>query len=871
MQVKKTLNRFILTQLISTLIYVGVPSTLYAADKTCFSPKIDLPASDATLKETIVQKLGWITTNNNRCGGYYLEPAFLYPKQFTQNDVIKITSDQTLFAQHGTSILEGQVTITQMGQQITANKAYLYRDSTTGKYNAIDLIGRVHFREPDDLIVAKDAHIDLVTKTQTLNNIYYRSAIYGSPSAKPERPDNDVLQKPRKVTQLSAWGEAKTFTKIQPKVYEFKEATYSTCPPTSNTWQIRASKIKLDKNSGRGTARNGRLYIKNIPILYAPYLNFPIDARRETGFLAPVFGSGRSGGYLSTPFYLNMAPNYDSTITPSYMTKRGFQVTDLFRYMTKTMSGQAQFQGLPSDKEFTRFQTVSQAKYGNSTDPVVLADLKRLQNEGSARGAFYWRNKAQFNPNWSSDIDYNYTTDDYFLRDLGHSLNEVTDNQLLQQGEVNYKQQHWNLTTRVQQYQTLHPVDVQSVYLNQYSRFPQFIVNGDYPDQKFGLDYFIANDLTHFDYRDTPGVYVQNPMGNRLHIQPGVSLPVNWPSFYMTPRLQFAMTNYELGHITNVETKTSNRTLPIFDLGTGLYFDRDMQFFGENLHQTLEPQAYYTYIPYRVQDQIPLFDTTLNTLTYDQLFTYNRFSGLDRFGDANQIALGVTTRLIDPLTGAEKIRASLGQLIYFRDRRVTLCSVNDPGCPTPAMVSLNAQRRSPLSSALTYTLNPQWTLSTTNIWNTQKNQIMNQATTLQYKPGPRRAFNLGYNFVRDGDALATDPPNSPQSNLKQLNFSVAWPVLRDWSAVASWTKSINRGRFQSMVYGLQYDNCCWAVRAVAGRAFLNLGPTGNPVYNNQAYVEVALKGLSNFGPFGDPSQLVSSSVPGYENNFGHDF
>jgi len=336
---------------------------VHAAKKDCFSSKI-IVSENTNFKETMFQKLGWVTTLSNRCGGYYLEPAFLYPKQFTQNDVIKITSEKTLFAQHGTSILEGQVTITQMGQQITANKAYLYRDPATDKYNAIDLVGHVHFREPNDLVVAKKAHVDLVTKVQTLSDIYYRFAIYGDPNAKPEAPANDLLQKPRKITQLSAWGEASSFSKIKPKVYQFEHVTYSTCPPLSRAWRIEASSLKLNKNTGRGSAKDGRLYIKNIPVLYSPYLNFPIDNRRETGFLAPTFGSGgRSGGYLSTPFYWNMAPNYDDTITPTYMTKRNLEVTNLFRYMKNNMGGQTQLTILPSDKDFTHFQTTSTAKY----------------------------------------------------------------------------------------------------------------------------------------------------------------------------------------------------------------------------------------------------------------------------------------------------------------------------------------------------------------------------------------------------------------------------------------------------------------------------------------------------------------------------
>jgi LPS-assembly protein len=316
--------------------------------------------------------------------------------------------------------------------------------------------------------------------------------------------------------------------------------------------------------------------------------------------------------------------------------------------------------------------------------------------------------------------------------------------------------------------------------------------------------------------------------------------------------------------------KNMSLAVPIMDLNSGLYFDRDMTFFTHKMRQTLEPQIYYLYVPYHNQDKFPVFDTTENTLTYDQLFTYNRFSGLDRIGDANQVSVGLTTRFIDRNSGFERIRAGIGEIIYFANRNVTLCTLNDPNCPPPTVIRDNTLRRSPLTAVLDYHLNPNWSLTANTIWNTQINEMDNQSIVLQYRRDADRIINLGYSFVRQGDPQPGLAPNASGNNLKQTDLSFAWPIVYNWSAVGRWTESINEGHFQNLLAGLQYDSCCWAVRALAGRTFLNLDANNVPVYNDEFYFQFALKGLGTFGP-GDPTQLLNSSINGYNAEFGQDY
>lgn len=871
MKIRAKINQAMIVAIALTILSFSGNSR--ASAPACAPTTIKIKDSTLT-KQKIAQLLGWVESDTNRCGGYYVESPFTYPDNLLKDKPILMTSDgPALFARHGTSIFEGHVTATQIGQQITANKAYLYRDPVTNKLIAVDLFGAVHLREPGSLVLAKKAHLDIVRKTQSLDDILYRTEVYSNAQVKPNTPDNPALQKTRTIIQLSAWGKAKEFFKSAPKIYEFHQASYSTCPPNTNIWKVKASQVTLNKNTGRGNATDARLYIKGVPVLYTPYFNFPIDDRRQTGFLPPIFGSSnKAGPYLGTPFYWNLAPNYDTTITPSYLGKRGLQVNDLFRYLTPVNSGRLLVSVVLDDKAFSHFQTTQQAAFGTNPDPIIQANLERLERAGSTRGAISWQNKMRFDAHWSGNIDYNRLSDDYYLQDLGSNLANVTaQNQLLQEAAVNYSGVNWTFTGRIQQYQTLHPVDQPTIFQNPYSRFPQLIFEGNYPDQAYGLKYTISNELTHFDLRNTPGTLNKLPMGNRFHTLPGVSLPLDGPFFFVTPRIQLALTQYELGHVTQNNLRNPGMGLPIYDITTGLFFDRDMQLFGHPIRQTLEPQLYYAYVPFHDQSRLPVFDTTLNTLNYDQLFTYNRFSGLDRVGDANQVSLGLTTRFIDSDSGIERIRAGIGEIIYFENRQVTLCTINDVNCPDAATLRNNRLRRSPVSGVLDYHLNANWKLTGNTIWNTQTNEMDNQSITLQYQLDSLHILNVGYNFVRNGDIQPQLSPESSANNLKQIDVSLAWPVMRNWSVVGRWTQSINQNRFLNLLSGLQYDSCCWAVRMVAARTFLNLDANNVPQYDDSFYIQFALKGLGNFGPGGDPSILLGSSVAGFDSNFGQDF
>jgi LPS-assembly protein len=826
----------------------------------------------------IAKALGWIETGENLCGGYYLEPSFIGTHTLLKTNHIQLSSNQGIvFSLHGMSIAEGKITITQDGQQIIANKAYLYRDPATGKLNAIDLIGHVVLRQPNALILARRGYINLKMKQKSLQHILYRNAIYSKASInQPLAPSNEQIQHQHKVYQLSAWGKAEKFKQNDPHISIFEQASYSTCPPLTNVWQIKASHLELNKYSGRGVARHARLLIKGIPVLYTPYLNFPIDSRRETGFLPPILRpyTRQSGAILAAPFYWNLAPNYDDTITPAILAKRGWQLTNLFRYLTPKSVGEIKIAALPGDRLFNIFKQHEIKTYQTASDSPTQAQLRRLQNASLTRTAISWQNNGRYNEHWTSSIDINYVSDDYYLTNLSNGLTQVTPNGLLKQAKLNYTGQYWQFLANIQGYQTLHPLE-QNTFTNEYTRFPQLVLDGNYLDERTGLNYSIDNDLSHFIIRKDPGASLK-PFGTRLNIQPGISLPVYRPAFYLNPRLQVAMTEYAVGQSTpQIRTNSlqnPRRALPIFDISSGLYFDRDFSLFKTKLIQTLEPQLYYTYIPYHNQNNLPLFDTTLNTLTYDQLFTYNRFSGLDRIGDTNQVSLGLVTRFLNPRSGQQKIYGGIGQILYLHNRRVTLCS-NDTSPAACSSLPTNPddrENRSPLSGVLSYNLTPNWRLASTTIWETHNNRTKNETMTLGYAQDTQQSVNLSYTYALNGDQQPNTSAGSAANNLSQTDLTFAWPVTHHWSTIGRWTENWNTTRLQNFLFGLQYNSCCWTVRFVTGSTFTNVTTAGNSQYNPEYFIEFALKGLGNFGT-GDLNPTLNNSFTSYQTNFGQDY
>lgn len=793
--------------------------------------------------------LGWIVNPNTPCGGYYRN--LMAPEEKpSQTTPITISAAQSTLYLNGSSLLQGDVWLTQAGRRLQADQARLYRSPGNGKLDTVDLSGHVAATEQGKLIKAEQAHVQFAPRLAILKNSVYRMAL---------EPGDAT---PASV--LTAWGQAQTIEQQGSQQLRLSDATYTTCSPLASLWKLQARKIDLNQATGRGVARDVRLKIKDIPIFYIPYFNFPIDKRRQTGFLFPSYGSTSTGGVdISVPYYWNLAPNYDLLFTPHLYTKRGVQWNGEFRYLTQRDNGDLTVSLLPHDRAFVQFQREAMQQF--SGDP----SLDRLESASADRWLLTWRHHIQWDPHWWGAINYNALSDDYYLQDFGNISAVIAPNQLLRQANINYANEHWNFLGRLQSYQTLHPVN-DGITLNQYSTLPLLQLSGNYPgQQKIGS--FWDSEYVHFTRRRNPGEISLPAIGDRIHIQPGFNLPLRWQAGYVTPRVQLASTHYWIGHQSDDFATVIQRTLPIMDVDSGLYFERYLHLIGSDYQQILEPRLYYLYVPFHKQDDIPVFDSAIQPFSFDQLFVSNRFSGKDRIGDANQMTLALQTRLLDMASGQEKVRASLGQIYYFTDRKVTLAQ-GEPDPITNVGSTSPTETSSPIAGQLNYYLNPAWSALANVAWDPHNSQLNTGNVNLQYRPEPGSIINLGYNFVRYGDATIFQPGTiipqaTAQNNLSQGIFSWAWPIKENWHIVGSFNYNLSQQYPQTYFYGFEYDNCCWAVRLVSGRTLSSLNQNNNPVFNNIVYLQWQLKGLGNLGT-GDPMSLLSNGILGYRDSFG---
>ncbi|MEI8054871.1 MAG: LPS-assembly protein LptD [bacterium] len=794
-------------------------------------------AFERTTPFDIANFLGWVRDpkSNTLCGGSYVDSSNIanIPKpKGVQETPLSITSNKhALFTQYGASVAKGNVTLIQPGREISADCVTFFRDNKTGKLSNGVLVGHVNFHEYGRLIVAEKSNLNFVSEVHTLDNGFYRM-LFSTPSG---------------ITNI--WGRAKHAVRDAMGVLKMRRATYNSCPPDAVSWYVWSDRLNLDRNSGRGEAFNAFFFIKKVPVFYTPYFNFPIDKRRKSGFLLPDMTFSKDSGYgLTLPYYFNLASNYDTAFTPTFFTKRGILLDGLFRYLTPANAGNVNVTYIPHDRAFVKFRDKS---YSAGHARTVL------ENSSSSRGFLNLQNDLRLNDHWNGSIIGNYATDDYFLQDFGSVATTINDDQLFNQAEINYASTNWRFSGRVQEFQTLHRINTKenngkSLAYDLYKRLPQLDLAGDFPDNSGGLNYHFDGGVVNFVHRDDFDKYKPVVAGGRFNVGSGVSLPFNWMGTYITPKVQLQATGYSIHDLNRdvVVTDPKNnitRVLPIVSVDSGIIFSRDINFFQNNYIQTLEPRLFYLFVPTRNQDNIPVFDTTLPGFDFSQLFRINRFSGVDRIGDANQVTAALTSRFLDD-SGQEKLNAGLGQILSIHNHMVNLDKKVDP---------LVVENLSPLVGQLQYFITPKVNAKVAAAWDPSNQQFKTSSVGLQYNDNAERVVNFGYNydFQKDGSA------QKPNADLSRVNLSTGWRLLRNWNILGSLDYNISYKRTQTALYGLEYDSCCFALRLMRSQTFVGVG---NINYINRVYLQLFLKGLGGSGGFsrGFGDQGGNLNLPG---------
>lgn len=568
---------------------------------------------------------------------------------------------------------------------------------------------------------------------------------------------------------------------------QLESVRYTTCPPGRDDWFLKASRLTLDKTEQIGTARNASVTFMRVPIFYSPYLSFPLSDVRKTGLLAPHIGhSSNSGFFLSVPYYFNLAPNYDDTLTARVIEKRGLQLLNEFRYLGSNFSSNLDLEYLPSDRM-----------------------------SKSDREALFFSYVHSFSPLWSLTSDIQWVSDSSYFIDLGRGGAESSHTHLPRYLSLDYSGKIWRFSARAHTYQTLDttiPIAEQP-----YQRLPQLLLRADSPSGPNRLHSAFEGEWVNF-YR--PGDPNQPGASQRLDLIPSISLPLRTSYLYFTPKLAYRYTSWRLDTASGNESL--DRTLPIYSLDSGLVLERNDKIYGKTYTQTLEPRAYYVYIPYKNQDSLPVFDAALPTFSFANFFRENRFVGADRVGDANQLTTAVTSRFL-LADGIEQARVSLGQVSYFADQRVNL----PPGT--------RIQTRSDLIAEVSARLGRSWYLRSGLQWDTQEGDTRKSSLYAHYRPADDRIVNLGYRYT-------DNPPASIELPEELADFSVQWPLTSRWTGVARWNYSLPESRTVQAYAGLQYASCCWAVR-LAGRH--RLQPDGT--VENSWQFEFELSGFAKMG------------------------
>ena len=609
-------------------------------------------------------------------------------------------------------------------------------------------------------------------------------------------------------------GAANTLTFAGPDVYQMDTASYTSCPPGNQDWLLKMDDLQLDYITSLGSARQVRVEYMNVPILYTPWMDFALDDKRKTGLMTPSYGASDARGLeLVVPWYWNIAPNRDATITPRFMSKRGLQVGGEYRYLEPRFSGELSGELLPNDQ---------------------VTDTNRY--------LFRLRHRQQFDVRWSGALQYDKVSDDSYFSDLSSTLSQTSQVNLPRQANLNYNGGWWRASGLVQSFQTLQ--DPSAPVVEPYSRLPQVSLSAsrDLLWSSSGMNgsgarFDFNSEFVYFDHQ--AGSRVQ---GARLHANPSLSYPIQTPFSVVTPRLGWYLSHYALDDATRTLSDSlalpasgsfanTTRSLPMISLDSSLFMEREWNFRGHNYIQTLEPRAYYVYIPYRDQSRIPVFDSSYRDLSLDQLFAENQYIGVDRINDANQLTLAVTSRFLESGSGAERLQLTLGQRYYFADQQVTM-----PG------VVPRSSNSTELLAQVSGQVNAKLRLNAGVQYDTGEGSLTKANIGGAWRDGPGRLFNADYRYT--------------QGSLDQIDLSFQWPMAAKWYGLGRINYSLKDSRLVEGLAGFEYNAGCWSLRGVVQQL-----ATTETSATSAFFLQLELRGLTKLGP--NPLDVLKRSITGY--------
>lgn len=705
-----------------------------------------------------------------------LEQRLAPPPPRVERDAVRfLSADRITGDQSRKVVATGSVSLRQRGAAITADRL---------EYDT----------ETDTAVATGNVLLERAGDTASGPRLVYRIA---EGTGEMERP---VFAIPKTEDRRSASrGAAERVVLEGEDRSRLVRAEYTTCPVPRDDWVLRVGELEIDGARQVGTAYNSTVWFLGVPILYSPWLSFPINNARKTGFLAPTLGSSGRGGFeLALPWYWNIAENQDATITPKIFSKRGLQLGAEYRYLRPGYGGQADVEILPND---------------------AIAERDRY--------FLGFRHAHQLPRGWRLAVNAQGVSDDDYFRDLSTRVAATSQTNLPRDVILGYGDEYWTLSARAIAYQTLQdplaPVTVP------YRQVPQLVVSG-IRQNVLGVDWRLSGELTNYRHPDLVN-------GQRLIVYPQASLPLRRSWGYVTPKLGFHATRYNVS--PNGEGfEDATRSVPLASVDAGLFFDRPWDFRGERFLQTLEPRLFYVRVPFRDQSRLPNFSTAEVDFGANSLFRENRFIGGDRIGDANQVTAAITSRLVESATGRERLTATLGQIYYLDPQRVTLAPGTAP----------RVDNRSDLVALVSGQVSPAFSLDGGLEYNASRNRARRFDLAARYSPAPGKLVNAAFRYTRD--------PVRELNLVKQVDLSAQWPVTPSLSLVGRWNWSLEDRKLIEGLAGFEYNAGCWEIRAVAHRFI-----TATQQVSTSFQIQLELSGLSRIGI--NPLETLRQNIPGY--------
>lgn len=681
------------------------------------------------------------------------------PPLFTSTVTDKLDTDKTRIAADSTQLDEKQ-TIFEGDVVITQNDRRISSDKASHIKESGDLklFGNVQVEADGIQFSAESGHFNINNDVGELNQARYylnENAMRGTANTVLTKTTDDT------ITQLF-------------------DTSLTSCPPQKQDWLLSAKAIELNHNEEYGSADDVVIEFMDVPFFYTPYMEFPIGDKRRSGLLFPEWSSSdRRGFELIVPWYWNIAPNMDATLAPHFMEKRGTQLDSKFRFLTHTTTGELNSAFLARD-DVTR--------------------EKRYHTE--------YKQHTRIINGLNLNIDIRDVSDTDYFDDFNNSLSDTSQTHLNRSAALSYAINTWRSRLLIQSYET---VDANILTANRpYRKLPQLTINGSELLTDSNLRFQMQSEWIAFDHEDS-----SRTTGSRLHLSPGLDWLFQGASWYAQPAIEIHHTQYDVVDGNDNHITLNNRTVPISSFDTGIVLERTL---SNGLLQTLEPRLYYLHAPLRDQSDIPIFDSSIPTFSFAQLFRNNRFNGKDRIGDANQLTTAISTRLIDPANGDEFLRGSIGQITYFDDRRVSIDNTVSSQSQSDLIAELSTRWR-------------HWQARASAQWDTDTDRNVRQNFQLQYQSDKHRIFNLAQRKRRSDNSV---------DDIDQTDVSFVSPLTDNTILYGRWNYSHAEHQDIDIIAGLGYESCCWSLQLLAQRQRLS-----NTEYDNTFMLQLVLKGLGS--------------------------